>query len=264
MPNLASLRYRIARLEGRPFSSRPLRLAESLPNQFQLGCQKIDETIGPLARDALHEVVARPQALVSACGFTCGLLNRAINKDKPIIWLEDETTSAEYGVIYPTVFDFFGIEATRLVLVRCSKCDDALKAADDSLRSQAASGVVLCLSGPCHALDFKATRRLHLAAQKAGIPVIAVFAKNSLKTSNAVTRWLIGTAPSLSAGAQAPGSPCFDVELRRNRFGGLGHWQMEWNNNEHIFVETTEVASALSGFSLSSSGNRPFNKKNIA
>ena len=264
MSDIEQLRHLVARMEGRPikpFDDGGKRGKDTPPEgYFCLGHKAADFLSGPFPSYALHEIIAEPGAMNSATGFSLGLLKRNEKKGCPFIWLEDESTEMEYGQPYPIGIASFGLDLERFILVRCPKTDDVLKAADDALAMSHISGVVLSLSAAGRALDFTATRRLHLAAKKARSPAILVLGKKVLKTSNAATRWQIKPAPSQSFGAKAPGLTNFDVTLLRNRAGQTGHWLMQWNIHDQIFTQSSEMRptqSALSGSRFSTSGNRP-------
>lgn len=264
MPDIDQLRHLVARMEGRPiapFGDGGKKENDVLPEgYFCLGHKTADFLAGPFPSYALHEIIAEPAAMNSATGFSLGLLKRNEKKNRPYIWLEDESTEIEYGQPYPMGISTFGLDLERFILVRCPKAEDVLKAADDALATTHIGGVLLNLSGACRALDFTATRRLHLAAEKARSPVILVLGKKALKTSNAATRWQIGAAPSQSSGAKAPGLTNFDVTLLRNRAGKTGHWLMQWNLYDQIFTQSSTMRptqTALSGTFISAPGDRP-------
>ncbi|MHC5306242.1 ImuA family protein [Bartonella sp. LJL80] len=268
MKNIAQLRHLVARMEGRPIA--PLLpvgdvgAADSMGNyaghHFYLGHRTADLLAGPFPCGALHEVVAAPASMNIATGFCLGLLARSQQPNRPFIWLEEESVTMEYGMPYPAGLAAFGLDPARFILVRCHKATDALKAADDALATRSIGGIILSLSGPSKALDFTASRRLHLAAEKAGHPALLLLGKAALKTSSAATRWQIAAAPSQSSGAKAPGLTAFDVTLLRNRTGHTGHWPMQWNLNDQTFIEThaDQIAqTALSGPRLSAPAHKP-------
>lgn len=268
MRNIAQLRHLVARIEGKivaPFAAcgdqanaptiRPL-----ANGYFCFGHEEVDSIAGPFPSHALHEVMAMtPVAMNIATGFCLGLLTRCQTKGKPFIWLEDEMTGIEYGTPYPIGIASFGLDPAQFILVRCKSDAEALKATDDALSEKCIGGIILSLSCASKALNFTATRRLHLGAEKARCPTILLLGKNALKTSNATTRWQIAATSSESSGAKAPGFAAFDVRLLRNRTGNTGHWLMQWNLNDKTFTklqakQTTK--SALSGTRFSTFTNR--------
>ena len=140
-----------------------------------------------LAGDALHEVFAEnPGAHMAATGFALAFAARAAEHStqdrRPIIWIEEEKAASEYGGLYPPGLHAFGIDPSRLLIVRCPTAQDVLKAANDALEagsggkaSHLVSGVVASVTGQPKCLDLTASRRLLLATETAQLPVIPPF-----------------------------------------------------------------------------------------
>lgn len=195
-----------------------------------------------LAGDALHEVFAEnPGAHMAATGFALAFAARtaegAAAPRRPIIWIEEETASSEYGGLYPPGLHAFGIDPARLLIVRCPTAQDVLKTANDALEagsggkaSHLVSSIVASVTGQPKCLDLTASRRLLLATEAAQLPVILLRSHRTAVQSAAVSRWRIAPVPSRSSGANAPGKPAFSAVLERNRHGTCGQWIMEWNN----------------------------------
>lgn len=208
-------------------------------NSFALGHAAADAAFPHgLAGDALHEVFAEnPGAHMAATGFALAMALRATQKQRPIIWIEEETATSEYGGLYPPGLHAFGIAPHRLLIVRCPNAQDVLKAANDVLEagtggkaSHLVSGIVASITGQPKCLDLTASRRLLLAAETAQLPIILLRSHRTGVQSAAVSRWRVAPAPSRSSGANAPGKPAFLAVLERNRHGACGQWIMEWNN----------------------------------
>ena len=75
------------------------------------------------------------------------------------------------------------------------------------------------LWGDPAALDFTATRRLAVAAERSGVPCWLVRLGGTANLSGARMRWRIASAPSLPNpfDPRAPGAPAWDAELFRAR-----------------------------------------------
>jgi protein ImuA len=96
-------------------------------------------------------------------------------------------------------------------------------------------------------LDLVATRRLSLAAARSNLPLLMVRAGGTPTPSAAATRWSIRTALSRPFEADAPGHPCFVVELLKDRAGAAGRgWTVEWNRDRLAFTDIPEDSAALS------------------
>jgi len=211
---------------------------------FTLGFDDADSAFPKaIAGDALHEVFAdNPGAHMAATGFALALALRSSQPKKPIIWIEEEVAASEYGGLYPPGLHAFGIDPSRILIVRCPSAQDVLKAASDAVdagsgqkASHFISSVVACVTGQPKCLDLTASRRLLLATQAAQLPLILLRSHRTGVQSAAVSRWRVAPALSRSSGANAPGRPAFSAILERNRHGRCGQWIMEWNNETFEF-----------------------------
>ncbi|MEN5247467.1 ImuA family protein [Brucella pseudintermedia] len=226
-----------------------------------------------LAGDALHEVFAEnPGAHMAATGFALALVLRATQERRPVIWIEEESATSEYGGLYPPGLHAFGIDPSRLLIVRCPSAQDVLKAANDALEagsggkaSHLVSGVVAAVTGQPKCLDLTASRRLLLASETAQLPVILLRSHRTAVQSAAVSRWRVAPAPSRSSGANAPGKPAFSAVLERNRHGTCGQWIMEWNNETLEFgTRERDGRTLVSRPVVSVSADRPASPRRSA
>ncbi|EEQ94754.1 hypothetical protein F9K88_08385 [Brucella intermedia] len=230
-----------------------------------------------LAGDALHEVFAEnPGAHMAATGFALAFAARAAERStqyrRPIIWIEEEKAASEYGGLYPPGLHAFGIDPSRLLIVRCPTAQDVLKAANDALEagsggkaSHLVSGVVASVTGQPKCLDLTASRRLLLATETAQLPVILLRSHRTAVQSAAVSRWRVAPAPSRSSGASAPGKPAFSAVLERNRHGTCGQWIMEWNNETLEFgARERDGRTLVSRPVVSVSADRPASPRRSA
>ena len=116
--------------------------------------------------------------------------------------------------------------ADRLIHVLADKPEDALFALEEGLRCRDLAFVIGEVSGNPRALDFTASRRLTLAAQKHGVPLFLVRLDAARDLSSARMRWEVTSAPSALHhwNAQAPGAPAWRAELFRARTHPPGEW----------------------------------------
>ena len=112
----------------------------------------------------------------------------------------------------------------------------ALRAGADIARCGGVGMVVIEIAGHPKILDLTATRRLALAAEKNGTSVILLRVDARPMPSAAYSRWQTSAAPSRALPANAPGGPCFDMELLRHRkfMGGITA-RLEWDSAERKF-----------------------------
>ncbi len=223
---------------------------------FGLGLPAIDALLGGgLARAALHEIMPAGLADASAAaGFAAMLAMRAAPAGRTVVWVRQAHAESETGALHAPGLSALGLDPAALVMVRVRDVVGVLRAGVEAVRCTALGAVVMEPWGSHRALDFTATRRLVLAAERSGVPVLLLRHVAETRHSAAGTRWLVATAPSRALLANAPGRPAFDITLSRHRAGpaGLG-WRLEWDHEHHQFRQ----AAPLSGAVVSISSRRP-------
>ncbi|PKB25175.1 protein ImuA [Novosphingobium kunmingense] len=114
----------------------------------------------------------------------------------------------------------------RLVHVAAKTPEEALFALEEGLRCRDLAFVIGEVAGNPRALDFTASRRLSLAAQRHGVPLWLVRLDARPDLSAARQRWQARAVPSLPPrwNAQAPGAPAWQAELFRARNHPPGEW----------------------------------------
>ncbi|WP_374530396.1 hypothetical protein [Novosphingobium sp.] len=114
----------------------------------------------------------------------------------------------------------------RLVHVAAKTPEDALFALEEGLRCRDLAFVIGEIAGNPRALDFTASRRLSLAAERHGVPLWLVRLGARRDLGSARLRWDVRAAPSLPPrwNPQAPGTPAWQAELFRARAHPPGEW----------------------------------------
>ena len=114
----------------------------------------------------------------------------------------------------------------RLIHVCAANPEDALFALEEGLRCRELACVIGEIAGNPKALDFTASRRLTLTAEKHGVPLLLVRHDAARDLSSARMRWQVRAAPSLAPrwNAASPGSPAWHAELFRARGHSPGEW----------------------------------------
>jgi protein ImuA len=116
----------------------------------------------------------------------------------------------------------------RLIHVVAEKPQDALFALEEGLRCREMMAVIGEIAGNPKALDFTASRRLTLAAEKHGVPLWLVRLDARRDLSSARLRWDVRAAPSARPrwNAAAPGPAAWRAELFRARAHPPGEWTL--------------------------------------
>jgi protein ImuA len=157
---------------------------------------------------------------------------RAAQADKAaVLWVQDAAalrlTGRPYRAGLPRAL------RSRLIHVAAKTPEDALFALEEGVRCRDFAFVVGEIAGNPRALDFVASRRLSLAAERHGVPLwlVRLDAKHDL--SSARMRWDVRSAPSPHPrwNPAAPGSPSWRAELFRARGHPPGEWILRDEGN---------------------------------
>ena len=156
-------------------------------------------------------------------GGWAGFLAAQIDTSKPVLWIQDRMAILESGRVHPP-----GLPSSNLIHVETRDAKDALWAMEEGLRCAALSCVIGEIWGDPRALDFTATRRLAVAAERSGVPCWLVRLGGTANLSGARMRWRIASASSLlyPLDARAPGAAAWDAELFRARGSPPGRWSI--------------------------------------
>lgn len=173
--------------------------------------------------ETLSEVFASSARDGGATGFLLAQLPRG----KPLLWVQERMAMLEAGRIYP-----LGLGAPELIpeLIHVAARDAsaALWAMEEGLRCSALGAVIGEIWGDPGALDFTATRRLAVAAERNGVAAYLIRLGGHANLSGARMRWRVASAPSLPhpLDPKAPGQPMWDAELFRARGFAPGKWSV--------------------------------------
>ena len=159
---------------------------------------------------------------------------------KTVVWIAEDLSLAENGALYGPGLDETGIAPEQLITIAAACARDVLWAMEEALRCRAVGVVIGELRA--RAIDQVATRRLSLAAAAGNALGLFLRTAPNDDHSAAVTRWIIGTAPSAcpAGSGRGVGPPRLTARLVRNRRGHLGTWIVEWNSVEQRFQLATD------------------------
>ena len=194
---------------------------------------------GGFAFGRVHEFYAGEAGDPAAAAFAVILAGEMAGEAKPLFWLRTAKAARAAGMLQAEGWRDLGGAPDACLFVLAEDAKALLRAAVDVLRGGSAGAVIAETQGRLPELDLTASRRLSLAAEKSGIPLFLLFSDVEPAPSAAETRWRIASAPSRALAGNAPGFATFDIELLRQRSGPSGlSWQLEWDRDRRIFVET--------------------------
>jgi len=185
-------------------------------------------------------------------GGWAGFLLPQLAAGRPLLWVQDRMAIREAGRVHPA-----GLPDRRLIHVEARHARDALWAMEEGLRCAGIGAVIGELWGDPAALDFTATRRLAVAAERSGVPCWLVRQGGTANLSGARMRWRVASGPSLPHpfDPKAPGAPAWEAELFRVRGCAPGRWALAYEKGGfHLLAEPGGRALAQNGQRAASLG----------
>ncbi len=188
-----------------------------------------------LATGCRHAEVFAPAGEASGAALALALARDALGADmddqRPWLWVQDKAALRLSGRPYRP-----GLPAHlrhRLIHVSAATPEDALFALEEGLRCRDLAFVVGEIAGNPRSLDFTASRRLSLAAEKHGTALWLVRLDARSDLGSARMRWRAAAAPSPPPrwNPQAPGGSTWSAELFRAHTFQPGHWTLRDDND---------------------------------
>ena len=121
-------------------------------------------------------------------GGWAGFLLAQVEAGKPLLWVQERMAILEAGRIYPP-----GLGCRELIHVTARDARSALWAMEEGLRCGALGAVIGELWGDPASLDFTATRRLAVAAERSRVPAWLVRLGGAANLSGARMRWRVAS-----------------------------------------------------------------------
>jgi len=172
----------------------------------------------PAARPTLCEVFPDTAVDAAAVGFVLSHLPGGV---APVLWVQDRLSRLESGLPYLP-----GLGARPVIRVEVNRPVDVLWALEEALRCRALVMAIGEVWGAPRALDFTASTRLALRAERYGVPCWLIRRAAPADLSAARGRWRVGALPSAvhPHDPGAPGDPRWRLELFRARDAPPGTW----------------------------------------
>lgn len=183
----------------------------------------------------LHSEIFAPAMQGVGAGAALAFTQQALREDdaaaawleeRSLLWVQDARAIKLGGRPYRAGLP--DMLRHRLIHVAAKTPEDALFAMEEGLRCRDLAAVVGEVAGNPRALDFTASRRLTLTAEKHGVPLLLVRLDAAADLSSARMRWRVNAAPSSPPrwNVAAPGRPAWRAELFRARAHPLGEWTL--------------------------------------
>jgi protein ImuA len=207
--------------------------------RLRFGVSAIDNGLpwGGLALGGVHEIIEAEDSAGggAALGFCAALLARLSAAGGSVLWCQRGSIAGR-GELYAPGLAGFGLDPSRLILVRARNDDDLLWAMQEGLRCGRLAAVV----GEPRKLGLSKARRLQLAAESRGVPGFLLRTPGARREpGTALTRWrlaaLPGESPSASPSPSLAERPRWRAELLRARGGSPNVWFMEWCHETRDF-----------------------------
>ncbi len=233
---IAALRQTLAKLETAAPGAQPQHLALGMPEVHA-------HLPGPgLACGVLHEVAAATHGdRPAAFGFAFALTATALrSRPGSAVFIAARQALMDFGQPYGHGLAQLGLDVGRLLIVETRTDKDALWALEETLRSQAAPGMVA--GAVARDLDLTMSRRLNLAAAEQATPLVLLRTSSAAGTNAAATRWRIAAAPAAHDRFGAFERWRWRATLERCRNGRTGQWMFEWDHVAHRFRLVEVVA----------------------
>lgn len=241
----------------------PAPVAQPEAGFWASGIASLDKALaGGLGYGQVHEIyAAEPDDASSAAGFVTGLavgmcMGRGRAKEmarQPLLWLREQRSVQSAGILQAGGWAELGGAPGHGLVGLVPDTLSLLRAAAEALHCGKLGAVILEGWGAMRVLDLTASRRLVLAAEKSGVPLLLLRVDARPVPSAARTRWQVASAPSRALPGNAPGLPTFDLTLLRQRSGPCGlDWRLEWDRDQRQFRE-----APLSGAVVSVPVDRP-------
>ncbi len=155
----------------------------------------------------------------------------------PLLWVQDRKAIREMGRVFlhglPHCLDT-GIRQD-IVHVAAKDGKEALWAMAEGLKCASLGAVIGEIYGDPRALDFTATRRLAVAAERYGVPAFLLRISGNADLSGARRRWRVESRPSLPHphDDKAPGAPVWSLDLFRARDMQPSVWEASYDRAAH-------------------------------
>ncbi|WP_162789506.1 hypothetical protein [Altererythrobacter sp. ZODW24] len=192
------------------------------------------------ANDAISPILpGKPQLVELFADFrdggAVGFALSQVPTGGSVLWVQERMAALETGRPFGRAFARFGGDPEQLVLACSRNAADLLWAMEEGLRCSSLSAIIGEVYGDPRALDFTATKRLAMRAERQGVHIFLIRFQGSATLSAARQRWNIRSLPSAAHpfDDRAPGPPRWHAELFRARGMRPGTWEASYDRASH-------------------------------
>jgi protein ImuA len=151
----------------------------------------------------------------------------------PVLWVQDRQSISETG--RPFLHGLPAATRHNFIHVAAGNARQTLWAMGEGLKCPSLTAVIGEIYGDPRVLDFTATKRLTMAAERYAVPAFLIRRGGSADLSSARRRWRIASRPSLAHrhDRKAPGLPVWSLDLFRARDMRPGQWDAAYDGATH-------------------------------
>ena len=166
-----------------------------------------------------------------AAGFALAQIPRSGR----VLWIQDRMAALETGRPFGSGCEWFGCSMDRLVLVCTRNTADLLWAIEEALRCTSFAAIIGEVFGNPRVMDFTASKRLAVRAERQAIPVFLLRINAQRDLSAARRRWEVRSLPSAPHphDLSAPGAPRWHIDLFRARDMKPNQWIVQYDRATH-------------------------------
>lgn len=180
--------------------------------------------------------------------------NTGSNKHSALLWVQEARAAKRFG--RPYIHGLPPSLRRNIIYVSAPSAKDALWAMEEGLRCNILSAVIGELTADPAALDFTASRRLAVAAEKYDVPAFLLRLGGSPNLSGARERWRVSPRPSRPHDwdHKASGQAELSAELFRSRTQKPGRWDYIYDTKTNRIDLVSGVADGPMDTALSARG----------
>lgn len=151
-----------------------------------------------------------------------------------------------FGLPYGPGLNWFGLDPTRLVIVRAANMSEFLWATEEAIACRAVAAIIAEVKGSSKLLNFTASRRLSMRASASRVSLFMLRYGVRRESSAGHLRWHIKSQRSArhAFDDRAPGNARWHLKLERGRVAGNQvDWMLEARKNGFAIFSSQPAAS---------------------